>query len=72
MASRTFGLTKTTGPVEGEVQHYAMTDTGTFHALPTELDYSAWDNMPDDEKAALIAEIRSTSFEGFYRQDGAQ
>jgi len=60
MTPRTFGLT--TGNVEGEVKHYAMTDTGTFASLPTEIDMTAWDEMTDEEKAAICAETRSTSF----------
>ena len=65
MTPRTFGLTMTTGNVEGEVKRFAMTDTGTFASLPTDLDMTAWDQETDEEKAAIYADVRTGGFAGW-------
>lgn len=66
--SRQFGLTQTTGNVEGEVRRYEMNEYGKFSSLPTELDSSAIDNLTDDELQALTDDLRSAPFSGFYRK----
>jgi hypothetical protein len=71
-SAQVFGLTKSTGNVEGEAIRYAMTDTGTFAALsPDALEYSAWEELSDDEKQAVCADVRTGGFVGFFRKDGA-
>jgi hypothetical protein len=64
---KTFGLTTTTGNVEGEVRRFGMTETGTFTALPNHLDMTAWDAMSDDEKAAICADVRTGGFGGWQK-----
>ncbi len=66
MTPKTFGVTHTTGYVEGEVQHYAMTDEG-FITLPTELDMTAWDALSEDERAAICADMRTGGFGGWQK-----
>lgn len=72
MTAKVFGLTKTTGNVEGEAIRYEMTETGTFKAVSTDLDYSAWEALTDDERTALCSDVRSGGFAGFFRKEGAQ
>jgi hypothetical protein len=69
--NQVFGLTKTTGDVQGEAIRYSMTDTGTFAALsPDMLDFSAWDALSDDQQQALRDDVRSGGFKGFCRKEG--
>lgn len=62
-----FGLTISTGNVEGEVIRYSMDANGVFSSLPTDLDGSAIDALTPDELEALKQELRAASFTGFYR-----
>lgn len=68
-----FGLTIDTSTpegVDGKAIRYAMTDTGTFAALsPDTLDFSAWEELSDDEKQAVCADVRNGGFAGFFRKD---
>ena len=66
--SRQFGLTQTTGNVQGEVRRYEMDAYGKFSSLPTELDSSAIDNLTPDELQALEDDLRSVPLLGFYRK----
>lgn len=65
MSKQTFGLTITEGPVQGKAIHYAITETGTFEALSTDLDYSAWEALTEEDIAVITAETRATSFKGW-------
>lgn len=66
--SRQFGLTQTTGAVQGEVRRYEMDAYGKFSSLPTELDSSAIDNLTPDEVQALEDDLRLAPLLGFYRK----
>ena len=65
---QSFGLTQTTGAVEGEVRRYEMDAYGKFSSLPTDLDSSAIDKLTPDELQALADDLRSVPLLGFYRK----
>lgn len=71
----TFGLTidtSTPDGVDGKTLKFEMTETGTFAAINADmLDYSAWDALSDEEKAALCNDARAASGWSYGKQDSA-